>query len=263
MAGSGILATMGEGNSRLGLDWVAVAAAALASVSSAVILSTLGASGTLIGAAVGSVVATVSSAMYSRGLQSSKEKVAVVFQGGGVGEVSRDEAERLEAEGALAAPEVSEAVLGPEATQDARGEGRRTFAERFKAINWRKVAPWAIGTFVVVMVAITAFEMVTGKPVSSLTGGSDGTGTSIGRVVDRGSDHKKNDKKQPDERPGQPGRSEQPGDDPTDAPTSSAPSTEPTTAPSETPSEAPTTNEPTPTEPTPQAPEETPFLEDE
>lgn len=234
---------------------MAVAAAALASVSSAVILSTLGASGTLIGAAVGSVVATITSAMYTRGLQTSKEKVAVVFQSGGVSRVSAGEASRLAEEGELADAEVSEAVLGADAEGTAEAGERRTLGERFAAIDWRRVGPWAIGTFVVVMAAITAFELIGGKPVSSLTGGTDGTGTSIGRVVDRdGGQRKDRDRQPPSERPSEsePTPTDEPSDAPSDSPES--PSAESTDESSEQPSDSAT---PAPTPPVPAQPEAT------
>lgn len=58
--GSAYWRKMTEGTDRkLGIDWLRTIAGALAAVSAAVLLSTLGAAGTLIGAALGSVVATV------------------------------------------------------------------------------------------------------------------------------------------------------------------------------------------------------------
>ena len=59
---------------RLQVD--AVAASALAAVSSAVLLSSVGVAGTIIGAAVGSVVATAGSAIYSYYLRITHERVA-------------------------------------------------------------------------------------------------------------------------------------------------------------------------------------------
>jgi hypothetical protein len=62
--------------SKLDIDWSNTLAGALAAVSSAVLLSTLGAAGTLIGAAVGSLAATIGTALYAQGLAKSREKVA-------------------------------------------------------------------------------------------------------------------------------------------------------------------------------------------
>ena len=61
---------------RLEIDWLRVIAGALAAVASAILLSTLGAAGTIIGAALGSVVVTVSSAYFSQGLATSRRKLA-------------------------------------------------------------------------------------------------------------------------------------------------------------------------------------------
>jgi hypothetical protein len=65
-----------EQEQRVGVSWVQVAGSALAAVSSAVVLSTLGVAGTVIGAAVGSVVATVGSSLYTRTLDVSRQQVA-------------------------------------------------------------------------------------------------------------------------------------------------------------------------------------------
>src|SRR3954470_10312740 len=59
----------------LDIDWLKTTAGALAAVTTAVLLSTLGAVGTLIGAALGSVAATVGSALYAQGLARSKRAV--------------------------------------------------------------------------------------------------------------------------------------------------------------------------------------------
>jgi hypothetical protein len=63
-------------DSRPGINWIQVIAGALAAVSSAVLLSTLGVAGTVIGAALGSVIASVASAWYGRGLDVSRQQVA-------------------------------------------------------------------------------------------------------------------------------------------------------------------------------------------
>src|SRR5690242_7877883 len=61
---------------RPGINWVQVTAAALAAVSSAVVLSTLGVAGTMIGAALGSVTASIGAAVYSRTIDASRQQVA-------------------------------------------------------------------------------------------------------------------------------------------------------------------------------------------
>src|SRR3954454_3235204 len=56
----------------LDIDWLKTTAGALAAVTTAVLLSTLGAVGTLIGAALGSVAATIGHALYAPGLARSR-----------------------------------------------------------------------------------------------------------------------------------------------------------------------------------------------
>src|SRR4051812_50137347 len=64
-----------------GLSPVQVAASALAAVSSAVLLSFFGVAGTLIGAALASVISTVGATGYSASLRKTSERL----RGGGTG----------------------------------------------------------------------------------------------------------------------------------------------------------------------------------
>src|SRR6478735_12436571 len=57
------------------IDWTRAIAGALAAVASAILLSTLGAAGTIIGAAIGSLVVTVGSAWFAQGLSTSKRSL--------------------------------------------------------------------------------------------------------------------------------------------------------------------------------------------
>jgi len=61
-------------------------------------------------------------------------------------------------------------VLGEEPAEE--------LAEK-KPLPWKRIAVSAVVVFAVAMAAITAFELLTGKPVSSYTGGSDDTGTTL------------------------------------------------------------------------------------
>src|SRR5262245_34193424 len=65
-----------DSGTRLEIDWLKAIAGALAAVASAVLLSTLGAAGTLIGAALGSLIVTISSALFTRGLAGSRRGLA-------------------------------------------------------------------------------------------------------------------------------------------------------------------------------------------
>src|SRR5689334_18319190 len=84
---------------KVDVSWPQVVASALAAVSSAVLLSTVGVAGTLIGAAVGSVVATVGTAVYRYSLEASRERVAAA-QNAALTRVARARAQAHVARGA-------------------------------------------------------------------------------------------------------------------------------------------------------------------
>lgn len=156
-----------------GIDWPATFAGAGAAVTVAVLLSTLGAAGTLIGAALGSVVATVSTALYKQGIESSRRRVAEV------------QAAALEREAARAHrhSESSEVSTGEVPAAPAPA------GNRWAALPWKRLAALAAVVFLIAVVVISAIELIAGRSVSSITGGTDGKDrTSIGGVLDEGDD---------------------------------------------------------------------------
>lgn len=250
-----------DNRSRLGIDWPTTVAGALAAVTVAVLLSTLGAAGTLVGAAFGSVVATVATAVYRQGIDSSRRKVAQIQ---GVAQakvgVAQEEVRRAaRATGsatagirlARAQEQLDEALaqLDP-----AEPDGRASPARSWAALPWRRIAAAALALFVVVVLAISAFELLTGRSVSSYTGGSDGDSrTSVGNLVDDGAS---DDPGRPER--GHDGRTDQPTQQPADptptepAPTTGEPSEPPVTEPTgpTEPTTGPTTEPPSTGEPT-------------
>ncbi|HWU20711.1 MAG TPA: hypothetical protein VN088_04250 [Nocardioides sp.] len=178
------------------IDWPSVLAGAGAAVTVAVLLSTLGAAGTLVGAGLGSVVATVSTALYKQALQSSRRKMAEV-QATALHRVGQAQQEVRRA----AARSDSPTVASDLARADAHLEGASSElddgvetepvepaplsvdpapptaaqvapAGGLKALPWRRVALLTAAVFVVAMVAISGFEVLAGRSVSSLTGGT-------------------------------------------------------------------------------------------
>ena len=252
---------------RVEINWVQVSASALAAVSSAVLLSTVGVAGTIIGAAVGSVVATAGSAIYSYYLRITRERVAQA-QAAALDRVARARAgasgvwadsRRAEARqqrtqllrAQAQAEEASEELDDAERELDDVTEeaARPTWREVLAGLRWKRIAAVAGVIFVVAMLVILTFELVTGRAVSTMTGGSDsGTRTSI-----PGLGHHK-----PATTP-TPTPSADPSGTSSSSPTageSSSPSSTPTPSESAsptgtpTPTETPTTTAPTPT-PTP------------
>lgn len=244
---------MGEDNeAKLEIDWVRTVGGALAAVSSAVALSTLGAAGTIIGAALGSVIITVGGALYSHGLVQSRKRLAdaqtVAMRKVGIAQAevrrasSRKDERAAEAHLAHADESLSDAkedldALAGESTPP-------SWRERFESLPWKRVLLVAAGLFAAAVLTITGFEMLAGRSVSQLTGGTDGDGgTTISRLGGGGSE--RHDEAPVDEEV--PEQQEEPSD---------APSEDVSESPAEdTPSPTPTATESSepalPTEPAP------------
>ena len=154
---------------RLEINWVGSAGGALGAVSSAVLLSSLGAAGTLAGAAIGSLCITVGGAVYSHYLSVTKQRVA---------------AQALAARRRSRQP-VAATGAGP--VLEDRAEPEPVGAPEGERSSWVRDLPWkrigllSAALFAVSMVLIVAFELSTGRAVSTYTGGTDDTavGTSV------------------------------------------------------------------------------------
>ena len=238
------MADTADAPGKVQIDWIRAIAGALAAVASAVLLSTLGAAGTIIGAAIGSFVVTVASTMFTQGLSTSKRKLARK-QKDAADKVGIAQAEVLRAARA-ADTEAQESHLdhADERLAEAREEldeaivatAPTSWRERLSRLSWKHIGLTTLALFVVALVVITAFELVAGESVSAITGGSDSGTTTIGNVGGR--DSGGDDQKDPDDQPtGSPGPSTsvEPSDEPTE--TASPPET---LLPSPTDSTAPT-----------------------
>lgn len=248
------------------IDWTRAIAGALAAVASAVLLSTLGAVGTIIGAAVGSLVVTISSAMFTHGLSTSKRGLAkaqaAAMQKVGIAHAEVQRAERADD------TDVQQSHLehAGERLEEAHEEldaaaldaAPVSWRQRLERLPWRHILIGAGALFLVTLTVITVFELVAGRSVSSITGGSsDDSGTTINHVRERGagSDRDKPDPSEspqpteeatPSENPGE-SPAETPTDDVTPSPTPAAPPTESAEpSPSETPAEPQVSSSPTP-----------------
>jgi hypothetical protein len=241
---------------KLDIDWLKTIAGALAAVSSAVLLSTLGAAGTIIGAALGSVIATVGGALYSQGLARSRERLAqaqsLALRRVGIAQAEVRRASRHQGD--------DPAVDAHLAHADERlGEAKAdlgAIADEPPAVGWRErlvVLPWkrislvAAGLFVTAILAITAFELLAGESVSSITGGTDGDGGPTITRIGGGSDTSRDDRAPSDD------TATPSGEPSSEPPDEASPTDEPTDEPSESPSES-TTPTPSPLAPTTPAP---------
>lgn len=262
-----------EKEHRIEVNWVQSTAGALAAMSSAILLSTVGVAGTIIGAAIGSVFATAGSAVYSYYLRTSKARAAAAAQAARAA-AARARARKQSASSSSAADStrVLEAEAAAEDEQRADETVRRvesgetpdelkpSWQEVVRGLDWKRIGLVAMGLFAVVMGVILTFELIAGRSVSSYTGGSDeDKRTSVNWG---GGDDTEQQDQSPDQDPDQDPDQEQgeeeitPDDVPEDEPTTDVTTPEPEQDVSEAPDTEEPEEEPAPTQaPTTSAPE--------
>ena len=189
----------------LQLSATQVAAGALASVSSAVVASFFGLAGTLIGAALASVISTVSAALYSSSLRKTNEKLRTARS-----QLTGRQSPVVETTAAAAAPATPATKVLP-----AHLDPRRAPARRPRP-RWTRVAVYAAAVFAIAMGVITGIELIGQKPVSALVGGTQTTQeTTLGAITNASSS---SDVQQDEEEPSSPSTTTAPATE-TSAPT--------------------------------------------
>jgi hypothetical protein len=184
----------------LGLSAAQVAGSALAAVSGAILASTAGVTGTVIGAAVASVVATVGAAIYTWSLR--RTTVAVRKTAAQVRQAAlvSGPLPRTVVQGPLrtlkeraAARTADQGPDGPDGSAGLEPEEPDSDEDSWhRAIPWGKVLLASLAITVLALAGITVVEAVTGKPISTVTGGSsDSQGTTVGNIT--GSDKSQKD----------------------------------------------------------------------
>ncbi|GAA1437415.1 hypothetical protein GCM10009616_39140 [Microlunatus lacustris] len=205
---------------KIELSWTQVLAGALAAMTAAFLGSRLSVAGTVVGAALASVVAAVAGSVYTASLRSTQHRVRTVLQARVAGSPVPATVETVEDRDGLASGDApAQPSAPPGGVETARSRGPR--------LSWKNVVVASLAAFALAGLVLTGLELATG---SALSGGD---GTTVGRVAE-------------------PGRAApQPVDSPTPAPSAS---TSPSGAPSATaePSES---GSPAPEE-TPEAPPE-------
>ncbi len=162
---------------RLQINWVNSAGGALGAVSSAIVLSSLGAAGTLVGAALGSLCITVGGAVYSHYLSMTKDRVT--GQGLAARRTGRVREPVPAGAGAGPHPEGHRHTEDPDPTD--RVDEERSLGQALHGLPWKRILAISAAFFAVAMALIVAFELSTGRAVSTYTGGTSNTsvGTSI------------------------------------------------------------------------------------
>ena len=262
---------------KLELSGVQVAASALAAVSSAVAASYLGVGGTVLGAGVGSVIATISTALYQHSLHRTNATTEEGCPGTQRGRAPDGEssagsgranghARARPGPGSPASPTVSRRrhrsstrtadsprpamaasprrrtpkrqLAGTDGTQAVESQGRRQ-------PRWGRLALAAAVVFGVALGSIAVVEAFVGGSVSSVVRGEDPHGSTLGGLADRD-----------DKGESKPDTPTSPTPTPTDLPN---PTTSPTPDPEQPEPSPSASEEPTP-EPTEVAPSESPLL---
>ncbi len=224
----------------LGLSTAQVAGSALAAMSGAFFASWAGTAGTLMGAAAGSVIATVGAATYTWSLRrtsdAAKRTAALVKQRSLVtGSMPSTMAQGpLREDGSDASVFAGETDLPPSAVEE---PPEIDTGSRRLDLPWAKLAVVCLAVMVIAMAGITAIELVTGKPVSAVLG-KDSNGTTVGHVVGRDPKTSTDDTPAPNKDGTTPTpKDSEPSSEPkpSTGPQQPVPSTEPTTVPSGTP----------------------------
>lgn len=196
------------------VSWPQLIASVLAAVTAAWIASRLGVAGTLIGAALGSFVVTISSAFYGRTLDHTRT-LLIQTESGTVIERHVDEGEVREALDEAA--DVDSAARGARFVDtDSHGPGPR--------LHWKTIIVTTIVVLSLALAAISAYELISGRTLDG------GRGTTIGDSFG--------------------GDREKPKPEPTES-TTTPPTTPMTTPPTTTPTETTTVPTPTPSTDTP------------
>ncbi len=183
------------------INWFGATGSALGSVTSAVLLSTLGASGTVIGAGLGTLIIGVGGSVYAYYLQRAKSNIEKTAENairtrrypkrpknGQPNDTAPISAQKdatsisAEKDPTAANPENSTAAMGATRLEAPKPK----LKEVLRDMPWKRVAWWVAGLFALTMAIVLVFELATGRPVSSYTGGTSpsSSGTSLTGVTD-------------------------------------------------------------------------------
>jgi hypothetical protein len=208
-----------------GIEISKVAAGTLAAVSAAVIGSFLGVAGTLIGAAVASVIGSVGTEIYQRSINKGAKKLQTLAP------------TFIKVPAAVGTPQVAAAAEedAPSHTV-APDEVTQKRAENGTKLRWKPILIGAVVVFVIAMGAIFAVEAIAGRSLASISGHDDSGRSTIGVPVGN------NDKTTPSPIPSvDPSKAVEPATTPTTDGPATDQTTDPTTDPTDT--EAPTNTE--------------------
>lgn len=138
------------------ISWFQVAASVLAAVTAAWIASSLGVAGTLVGAALGSLVITITTAFYSRTLHHGRTLLIQTERGTVI--------ERIVEDGEV------QTALDEARDIDSPARGAR-FVDSTPRLHWKTIIVTTIVVLALALAAISTYELVAGRTLD----GSKGT----------------------------------------------------------------------------------------
>ena len=142
---------------------------ALAAMTAAALGAQLSVAGTLVGAALASIIAAVAGSLYTASIRRTREKVKTVFWTGQPNEVDEPTVIDIVADNEGHITGQRSHLVEPEPS------GEPSPPRRPK-LNWKRVVVAALAIFGIAAVALTTFELVTGHALSG------GEGTTIQQV---------------------------------------------------------------------------------
>lgn len=148
-----------------GIDVSKTIAGALAAVCAAVIGSFLGVAGTLVGAAVASIIGSVGTEIWARSIRKGREKLQPAF---------------IKVPAAVGTPDVAAATEDDSPSHTVPDGPKRQ-------IHWKRVWLVAGVAFVLAMGSLTVFELISGKSLASAVGNSTGATSTVGGLLNPGS----------------------------------------------------------------------------
>lgn len=258
---------------KFGLSLPQILAGALAAASAAYASSWLGVTGTVIGAAVMSAVASVASVLYGRSIEHSSERLRAAMpmrslaSVGAASGVAGDTIVLRAVDADSADHDTRESLLPDDEMPPADDEAgeRDTSSDILKEpsarprIQWRTVAASAAAMLVVALGILTGMELLAGG-AASVTGAGGDRKPTIVKIIQGDSDGGTTDDEPGTDNPA-PAETEGTVDtEPTEPGTSSSPQpteSEPTPETTEPAPTDPATTDPTPTDPAPTQPEST------
>jgi hypothetical protein len=165
---------------RVQLSATQLIASALAAVTATIAASYLGISGTVIGAAIASLLTVTGNAVYSHSIHRTRERVRVVAR------TATQPIRPLATSGPLANEHLAtgehpDTSAHPDTSSrpDTRRDTFAGAAMPARSSTWRRAGFAAVGVFAAMLTILTSVELVSGRPLSDLVRGKSGSGTTV------------------------------------------------------------------------------------